>query len=94
MDDNQLDRSLRSIGKKCFVDYYDKFSDSRLSNADLIELLMKNEGYKESGCKTRVSQSRRIIKSGMSINALKEILKSSKLDDSTLDKAQILLNRL
>ncbi len=94
MDDKQLDRSLRSIGKKCFVDYYDKFCDSRLSNSDLIELLMKKEGYEESGCKTRVTQSRRIIKAGKSINALKEILKSSRLDDSTLDNAQILLNRL
>ncbi len=94
MNDNQLNRSLQSIGMKCFVDYYDKFCDNKLSNIDLIELLMKNEGYKESGCKTRVSQSRRIIKAGMSVVALKKILKSSRLEDSTLKKAQILLDYL
>lgn len=55
---------------------------------------MKKEGYKELGCKIRVSQLRRIINAGMSITALKEILKSSRLDDLTLDKAQVLLNHL
>jgi hypothetical protein len=94
MNDNQLNRSLQSIGMKCFVDYYDKFCDNKLSNIDLIELLMKNERYKESGCKTRVSQSRRIIKAGMSVVALKKILKSSRLKDLTLKKAQILLDYL
>ena len=94
MNDNQLNRSLQSIGMKCFVDYYDKFCDNKLSNIDLIELLMKNEGYKESGCKTRVSQSRRIIKAGMSVAALKKIVKSSRLEDSTIKKSQVLLDSL
>ena len=94
MDENQLNRSLQSIGMKCFIDYYDKFCDDKISNIDLIELLMKNEGYKESGCKTRVSQSRRIIKAGMSVVVLKKIVKSSRLEDSTLKKAQELLDSL
>ena len=94
MDENQLNRSLQSIGMKCFVDYYDKFCDDKMSNVDLIELLMNNEGYKESGCKTRVSQSRRIIKAGMSVAAFKKIVKSSRLEGSTLNKAKVLLDSL
>ena len=94
MDENQLNRSLQSIGMKCFVDYYEKFRDDKMSNVDLIELLMNNEGYKESGCKTRVSQSRRIIKAGMSVAAFKKIVKFSRLENSTLKKARVLLDSL
>lgn len=49
MNDDQLERSLRSIGKGCFVKYFGKFRDNRLNNHDLIDLLMKNENYSECG---------------------------------------------
>ena len=70
MDDKQLERSLQSVGMACFVKYFHKFSNHNLGREDLIELLMKKEGYKESGSKTRVSQSRRIINGGRAIDAL------------------------
>jgi len=63
MNDDQLDRSLRSIGKACFVKYFAEFSDLAISSEDLIDMLMQQEGYTESGCKTRISNSRRIISS-------------------------------
>ncbi len=41
MTDDQLDRSLRSIGKGCFVVYFCQFADPSLSNSDVIEMLMR-----------------------------------------------------
>lgn len=90
MNDDQLERSLQSIGKECFVKYFDEFSDNRLKDHDLIDLLMKNENYKESGCKTRVSQSRRIIKEGRAKDALKVVAGSSRVPDPIRRQAEAL----
>ncbi len=49
MNDDQLERSLRSIGKGCFVTYYCQFADRTQSDRSLIELLIRQEGYTESG---------------------------------------------
>ncbi len=94
MDDKQLERSLQSIGKKCFVDYFETFNDQTLSKVEVIEILMKNEGYKESGCRTRETKARKIIKAKMTVKALINISKSSKLEDSTIKKANILLKAM
>ncbi len=40
MNDEQLERSLRSIGKECFVKYYELFQDRNWSKEDLIEHLI------------------------------------------------------
>jgi hypothetical protein len=94
MNDNQLERSLQSIGKKCFVKYFDAFNNQQLSNEDVIEMLMKNEGYEESGCRTRVTQARRIIKAKMIKSALTNISQSSKIEVSIIEKAKSLLNNI
>ncbi len=70
MNNEQLRRSLQSIGMACFVRYFPQFSDEAMSNENLIELLMRNENYMESGCITRVTQARRIIASGRAVDAL------------------------
>lgn len=70
MNDKQLDRSLQSIGMACFVSYFPQFSDESISNEELIRMLMREKNYKESGCRTRVSQSRRIIARGKAQDAL------------------------
>lgn len=88
MDDMQLERSLQSVGMACFVKYFHKFSDHRLGRDDLIELLMRNEGYKESGCKTRVSQSRRIINSGKAIDALRIVSEAERVPVKIADEAK------
>ena len=90
MNEEQLQRSLQSIGKECFVKYFEEFSDSSKSNEDLIELLMSNEGYTESGCKTRVSQSRRIIRSGRARDALRIIAGSGRVPDRVSKRASTL----
>jgi hypothetical protein len=79
MNNEQLNRSINSIGKGCFVKYFHEFSNELNSREDLIELLMNSEGYEESGCITRISQSRRIIKVGRSKDALSIIANSNRV---------------
>jgi hypothetical protein len=93
MDDKQLDRAIRSIGKGCFVKYYEEFRNSTLSNEDLIELLMNNEGYAETASGTRVSYSRRVIHAGRGADALLGITRSTKLEYKIIEKAKKLLKK-
>ena len=79
MNDDQLERSLRSIGKGCFVEYFCQFADQNLSNGDVIEMLMLQEGYTETGSRTRVSQARRIIESGRTEDALRNVIQSERI---------------
>lgn len=73
MNDGQLYRSIQSTGMGCFVKYFEAFSDLGKNNEDLIEALIKIEGYEESGAKTRVSQACRILREDRAVNALKKI---------------------
>lgn len=95
MTDDQLERSLRSIGKGCFVEYFCQFADQNLSNSAVIESLMRQEGYAESGSRTRVSQARRIIRSGRTEDALRNVMQSERIPNygRIAAKARELLNR-
>ena len=88
MDDKQLDRSLRSIGKECFVKYYELFKDPKWTKEDLIEHLLAVEGYTESGCITRISQSRRIFNAHREFDALDIIINSNRLSQDIINKAR------
>ena len=79
MNDDRLERSLRSIGKGCFVEYFSQFADQRLSNSNVTEMLMRQEGYTENGSRTRVSQARRIIRSGRVEDALRNVIQSDRI---------------
>lgn len=87
MNDVQLERSINSIGKGCFVKYFDDFSNRILSREDLIEKLMKAEGYEESGSKTRATQARRIIDAGRARDALLIVSSSSRVPASVSERA-------
>ena len=79
MNDDQLERSLRSIGKGCFVAYFCKFSDQTLTNRDVTEMLVRQEGYAEGASRTRVSQARRILGSGRAEDALRNVIQSDRI---------------
>ncbi len=81
MDDAQLERSLRSIGKGCFVEYFDYFADRSLYDRNIVEMLMRHEGYTESGSRTRVSQARRIVRAGRAEDALRNVIQSQRIPD-------------
>lgn len=94
MNDQQLDRNLRSVGKACFVKWYSQLSDLRIKDSDLVDLMMKDEGYTESACRTRVSKSRKIIREGRARDALKLIMLSGRLSDDVGSDAACIYNIL
>ena len=96
MNDDQLERSLRSIGKGCFVEYFCQFADQNLSNSAVTEMLMRQEGYTESGSRTRVSQARRIISADRAEDALRNVIQSERIPNyrQTADKARELLSKI
>ncbi|MCP5358222.1 MAG: hypothetical protein H7A06_08765 [Pseudomonadales bacterium] len=88
MTDTQLNRTIQSIGKGCFVKNFALFIDAKISNDDAIEQLMLEHGYQESGARTRVLGSRRIIASGRAKDALKIIASSERVPLSTSSAAR------
>jgi hypothetical protein len=93
MDDKTLDRSLKSIEKECFVKHYELFRDKSGPDADfVVDSLMRNENYNESGAKIRVSHVRRIFSAGRQEDALKFIVRSERIPQGSVDKARLLLN--
>jgi len=93
MNDKQLLRSLRSIGMGCFAKYFDSFINDKVSDIDLIDAIMKIEGYKEVGARTRVYGARRIINAGLSIDALNLVVSSKRTESWVIAKARFLLEQ-
>lgn len=79
MNDDRLERTLRSIGKSCFVKYFCMFIDQSLTDRDIINILIRQEGYTESSSQTRVSKARKIIKSGRAEDTLRNIIQSERI---------------
>ena len=92
--DMDIETSLRSMGKSCFVNYYTDFANPKLSTQDLIETLMDKEGYTETACRTRTSNARRIINSGNAKRALKLIVSSGRLSEEIRGQAKKLLSTI
>jgi hypothetical protein len=87
MEDYQLTQSLKSIGKSCFVKNFELFSDASISDLDAQAFLMNDQGYEQTGARTRVREGRRIIEAGRAKDAMK-IIAEAQLEDSVLsDKA-------
>lgn len=83
MNSTQMQRKLQSIGKECFVTYFDQFADMRNTDASLVNTLMHDRNYTENGSRIRVSCARSIIRAGMTKAALNEVLMSNRLDHRT-----------
>ncbi len=86
MDDQQLDRNLRSIGKECFVAFFEQFCDSSLSNADIAAQIREERGYTDKACLSRTSHARSIIKAGRAIDALDMVCQSTNSQVTDLTK--------
>lgn len=71
MDDEQLGRTLQSVGKSCFANYFTEFSDLSLPDRALSRMLAEREGWSEvSTLHRRVRGARRIIRAGRANDAL------------------------
>ena len=88
MDDTQLDRTLRSVGKECFVKYFRQFSDRSLSGEAMARLLVEREGYQSvSANGFRVRGARRIMEAGRAKDALLIVSDSPRVPQHIRDKA-------
>ena len=87
MNDDKLDRYLRSVGKECFVKYFGELFNESYSNQDVADLLNRKEDYTDGSCRSRVSKARRIIKAGRARDALREISRSARVPESVRDQA-------
>lgn len=85
---------LKAIGMECFVTYYRHFADSNLSSAHIIEQLHTHEGYTEKSCRSRLNKARKVIRDGLSIEALKLIADSGRIQDSVRNDAIKLISAL
>lgn len=92
MDIEQL---LRSIGKTCFVKYYEIFAGD-LTKQEVIDILKTSEKYKVTGCRTRVNCARRIIRGNQSIAALQVVVDSRHkvITEAIKDNARQLINQI
>ena len=93
MNQEQLVRSLRSVGMECFVKYFDRFSNLDVEVADIVEVLVEDEGYREPACRTRISNARKIFQAEKSVDAFQLILNSSRASDFAKDRAEELLKQ-
>src|SRR5207248_2173214 len=92
MDDQELIKSLNSIGKGCFVTHYELFRDKVLSDSlFVVERLVIAERYMESGARIRVAFARAIFKARREHDALKIIGESKRLPLQLTAKAKFLL---
>jgi hypothetical protein len=86
-----LNRLLVSIGKEVFVDYFDAFANSALSNADVAARLPSK--YTPQSRASRTAHARRVMREGLASEALEIITESNRLDDRIVNRARVLLHR-
>ena len=90
MNEQQLVRTLNSVGMKCFITWFRQFCDPSLSNEDVAAQMQEMERYSARACRSRVSGARRIIRAGRGRDAL-TIIANSKADAWTRQEASRLL---
>ncbi|MDE2837171.1 MAG: hypothetical protein OXL97_06635 [Chloroflexota bacterium] len=90
MNEQQLVRTLNSVGKRCFVTWFRQFCDLSLSNEDVAAQMEEAERYSARTCRTRTSGARSIIRAGRGRDALEKITRS-KADAWTRQEASKLL---
>ena len=89
MNDSQLKRYLNSVGKKCFVKYFDQFHDQSLANREVAEILQDEMGYTWKACNSRTGHARMIIRAGRAPDAL-ELVCNSRADADVRARAALI----
>ena len=93
MNDQKLDRYLQSVGKECFVTYYELFANESLHNVDIAKQLQQERGYEWQSCQSRPSKARKIIDAGRAKDALL-LIHQSKVPRDIRDQALRIANSL
>ncbi len=90
MNQEDLIKAIQRVGMGTFVKYYEAFSDSSKQSDDLVDALIKVEGYGDDSARTKVNSARRIIKEGLGLEALEIISGSQRTESWIAPKAQYL----
>lgn len=84
-----LERALNSIGKKCFIDYYEDFKTCKDKEVLACKLLMNNSNATSVAAQvTRINYAQWIFKNKKEREALSIIINSNRVDDVTKKKAR------
>ena len=94
MNDQQLERNLYLVGRACFVNYFDEFTNPLLTTAQVAAMLTEREGYTRNAGRTRASRARRIINAGRAADALRDISQSYRVPPRIARKAGELAREL
>ena len=76
MTNDQIKKSLKNIGKGCFVQHYELFASNEKSQDEKIKILVDAHGYAEKSCAARIIKAQYIIKDGFGPQALLMISKA------------------
>jgi hypothetical protein len=88
-----LESLLNRVGKRVFIEYYEKFdSASALTNAEIAALLPPDFTLKSR--LSRTTKARRIFREGLQVEALRVIATSDKTERAAVAKAVRLLAKL
>ena len=90
-----VERALNSIGKKCFIDYYEDFRSCTDKNALTQKILANNKNTTSPSAQmTRINYAQWIFDNNKEKEALSMIINSNRLDDVTKKKAREYFNSL
>jgi predicted glycosyltransferase involved in capsule biosynthesis len=88
MKKERLNRYLNSVGKECFVNYFELFSDDNIQNNEIAERIHNDKGYTVKACNSRTGHARMIIREGGAEEALRVITESKRLEIGIIKQAE------
>ena len=91
MDDTELEKKLKSVGKAAFVsnfELFQAFASGKLSRADAIETLVNKNVSNEAGAAIRVGNAKLIFENGREHDALAIIVNSNRVSTYVRDLAR------
>ncbi|WP_135385881.1 hypothetical protein [Vibrio tasmaniensis] len=91
MDDTELDKKLKSVGKAAFVSNYELFQNftaGRISRADAIDTLVSQRVSNEAGAAIRIGNAKLIFENGRELDALDLVLQSNRVNNDIRDLAR------
>jgi len=90
-----IKRALNSIGKKCFIDYYEEFKNCNDKDILAYKLLVNNDKATSIEAQiTRINYAKWIFANHKEKDALSIIINSNRLDCITKRKARELYNKI
>lgn len=92
---SDVNKKLKSIGKKIFVDFYYDFKDINTRKEVLAKKLLNENINAQTldGQLIRIGFARKIFEENEQLEALKIIISSNRVDGETIKKAQQILKQ-